>query len=362
MHHLAMKISCKKGILALIFALSLFAFASCRPETAHREAPPRPVVSFSVSQRDMSSVRIQSAPVVAYKRVYTNARTGGQVLELLAEEGDQVRRGQRLLRIDTRRQEAQLRQAEAAAWELRRQYERNAHLLKSEAISQADLEFIARQLEEAESQVEFWKVEVEFGEVRAELDGVITARFVEVGTTVAANERVFTTEDHNLLVVRPGLTEMDVSGLKKGDKVSLQYDVLGDEEFPGRIRRIFPAADPLTRLFTVEVEINQQAVPQKIRPGYLSRIRFVTDSMRGVLAIPPEAIYQNQGKELAFVISDNMLIEVRELITGIRRDGWVEVLQGLSEGEEVAAANLGALREGMPVQKTGVFRRYGFRD
>jgi membrane fusion protein, multidrug efflux system len=320
-----------------------------------------PVVTARAEIRDLSNVRTVSAPVVAYKRIYITSRTAGQVLEVPFEEGDRVRQGDLLARLDTRRQQAQLRNARVAMAEARRNYERSKQLFDEEVISPADYELAQTTLEQAESDLEFWTVEVDLGEIRAPVSGVVSAKLVEVGTTVATNERLFTLEDHNLLVVRPGLSEMDVAALDVGQTLRMFFDVYGDEEFSGRIRRIFPAADPLTRLFTVEIEIERNTGDHIIRPGYLARVRYTLDARPDVVAIPPEAVQVKDGDTLVFVVEDEKVRKTR-IRTGVQRDGWVEVTSGLEAGALVAAGNLDALEDGSPVRVTGTFRRYGFRE
>lgn len=345
-----------------VILFSLSSLVSCNEPTQESAAPPQSVVSAVAEVRDLSARRIVTAPVVAYKRIYVTARTSGQVLELHFEESDRVRKGDLMARLDTRRQQAQLRQAEAAAGEIKRQYGRNKVLFDSEAISQAELEFLAAQLEEAESQVEYWQVEVEFGDIRAPADAVVTSRLVEVGTTVSVNERLFTIEDHNLLVVRPGIPEIDLGRLERGQAVDLEFDIFPGEVFTGTIRRIFPSADPLTRLFTVEVEIDQRQTSQPVRPGYLARVHFTTEPRPGAVVVPPEAIVTRNGETQVFIIKNRETLEMRRVVTGIQRDGWTEILDGLEPGEEVAAGNPEALSDGIQVNVTGTFRRYGFRD
>ena len=345
-----------------VMLLSVLLFACGGNENRQdRSARAVPVVTAEAEIRDLSNVRTVSAPVVAYKRIYITSRTAGQVLEVPFEEGNRVGQGQVLARLDTRRQQAQLRNARVALAEARRNYQRAKQLFDEAVISPADYELAATTLEQAESDVEFWTVEVELGDIRAPVSGVISAKLIEVGTTVATNERLFTLEDHNLLVVRPGLSEKDVAALEVGQTVRMFFDVYGDEAFSGSIRRIFPAADPVTRLFTVEIEIVRTAGGPVIRPGYLARVQYTLEARPDVVAIPPEAIHISNGDTLVFVVKDE---KVRETMvsTGVERDGWVEIKSGLQAGALVAAGNLDALEDGSPVRVTGSFRRYGFRE
>jgi membrane fusion protein, multidrug efflux system len=347
-------------VLFLVITVSFS--CSNRTEPVQTVSRPRTVVISEVQRMDLSSVRRVAAPVIAYKRVYITALTGGQILELYFEEGERVKKGELLARIDTRRQKAQLRNAESALEEARRNFSRIDELYASRVVSESDHDLTQRRLEEAESEVQLWRAEVELGDIYAPIDAVVSAKLVEVGTTVPVNERLFTIEDHNLLVVRPGVSELDVAFLEEGQELEIEFDVFDQDLFKGQIRRIFPAADRITRLFTVEVEIFQPDAGRIIRPGYLARVHFVTDHRNNVLAVPPEALTLRDGENLAFAVDHNRKLEIRKVQTGIQRDGWVEVTGGLEEGEKIVAGNLSALKDGMEVSIAGIFRRYGFRE
>ncbi len=347
-----------------IFLFFIIISASCTNTAGPSDGNDRlrSVVVSEVKRLDLSSVRSVSAPVIAYKRIYITARTGGQVMKLFYEEGDRVREGELLASLDTRRQNAQLRNAESALEDSKRNYLRTSQLYENNVISESEYERAKRELEKAESEVEFWRAEAELGDIYAPISAVVSDKLVEVGTTVSVNERLFTIEDHDLLVLRPGVSELDVAFLSEGQELEIQFDVFREELFTGSIRRIFPAADRITRLFTVEVEIDQADTDRIIRPGYLARVHFVTDQRVDVLAVPNEALSSLEGEDLVYVVNDNQQLESRKVEKGTERDGWVEITGGLQEGENVVAGNLDALNDGMDVNVAGKFRRYGFRE
>ena len=347
--------------LLTLFAVSLI-LLSCgdnREQTAETSRSARPVMVAQAAITDLSDVRTVSAPVVAYRRVYVTAQTEGQVLEVNFEEGDRVRKGQVLARLDTRRQQAQLRMATARLLEARQNFERQKKLFEQDVITTAEFETATLMLEQAESEVEFWNVEVGLGTIESNIDAVVTARLAEPGNTVNTNDRLFTIEDHTLLVVRPALSEMDVAQLQKGQQLELVFDVFGEESYTGTIRRIFPAADAISRLFTVEVEIHQDKIPHIIRPGYLVRSHFILDDRSNTLTVPSEALLSENGENFLFLIEADKAF-LTKVERGIERDGKVEILSGISKGDKVAAGNITALEDGSEVKVAGTFRRHGF--
>ncbi len=347
----------------LWFLVAVLVFLSCNRSKQETNSMPaaHPVLTATVETHDLSDIRKVSAPVVAYKRVYITARTAGQVLEVHFEEGNQIRQGQVMARLDTRKQEAQLRNARAMLVEARKNFDRQKHLYEQEVITPTELETATLSLEQAESEVEFWEAETDLGTIRSPIDAIVSDKLVETGTSVNANDRLFTIEDHSLLVVRPSLTEMDVATLSEGMTLPLYFDVFGDTPGEGSIRRIFPAADAITRLFTVEVEINQDKLDKPLRPGYLARAQFILDDHQKALSVPSEAIVKKEDRNLVYVIENNK-VSAQEVTTGVEREGRVEIVSGLEEGMQVAAGNIASLEDNTPVNVVGNFRRYGFRD
>jgi membrane fusion protein, multidrug efflux system len=348
--------------IKLYMLLAMALLASCSNEQPQQSGERViPVAMAEAEMRDLSLHRTVTAPVVAYLRIYVNAMTEGQLLDVLFEEGDFVKEGDLLARIDTRRQEAQLRMAEATLLEIQHRYQRTKKLFEEQVIPKADYEMAERQLAEAEASVRMWRVEVGFGEIRAPIDAVVAAKLVESGNTISLNQRLYTIEDHSLLVTRPALSEMDIVNLEKGQQLNVSFDVFPDLVFQGKIRRIYPAADAITRLFTVEVEVDQTQSPEKIRPGYLARMHFTTDHRSNVVAVMPESLVYRDNKAFVFIIDDGR-VKQQEVETGIRRDGWIEIRSGLVAGQQIAAGNIDILTDGARIDVRGNFRRYGFAE
>ncbi|MDG5799015.1 efflux RND transporter periplasmic adaptor subunit [Marinilabiliaceae bacterium ANBcel2] len=346
----------------LISLLMLSFFNACKNgRSTYEEESAQNVYVADVEIKDLSAYRVAAAPVTAYRRVYVNSSINGEVITLNYEEGDMVDKDELLINIDVRKQESQLRNALATYNEAKQRFDRIQYLYNNDAVSAEELEKAKMGYEQNSAELEFWQTEVSYGEIRAPINGVITDKLVEMGTTVSQNERVYTIENHDLLVLRPGLSEKDVVGLQKGDSLLLSFDVYDQVELNGVIRRIYPSADRVTRLFTVEVEILQND-DFPVRPGYLGRVNFITDHRSDVVALPSESVQHNGEKTTVFVVNQEKLIEKRDVKIGVERDGWIEIVEGLSAGEQVVAGGLDMLEDDQKVNVTGKFRRYGFRE
>ncbi|GEM_PF-436971 len=359
-----MKSSYRNFFITISVTFTLF-FLSCsddHTEVSNQVSRSSITVAEAI-YRDLSQKFTVSAEVESYRRIYVASRIAGLVEDVRFEEGNRVRKGDIMARIDTRQQQVELRRALVAFEEARDAFERAEQLFESDAISHAEYLTIKRNLELAENDVDLLKLHVEFGEIRAPVDAVVTARLVEIGNNISVNERMFTIAELGMLVIRPGVSEMNLMGLTEGMSVNVTLDVYPDQIFTGRIRRIFPRADPITRLFTVEIELLIDNTTPQVRQGNLARVQFATDDRSRVVAIPTEAIVQRGDEVFVYVVNDNQdAVSLRTVEVGIRRDGYAEIISGIERGETVAASNLDALDDNTPVRIVGTFRRHGFRN
>ncbi|HET7691657.1 MAG TPA: efflux transporter periplasmic adaptor subunit, partial [Gemmatimonadota bacterium] len=118
----------------------------------------------------------------------------------------------------------------------------------------------------------------------------------------------------------------------------------------GRIRRVFPSADPITRLVTAEVALESGS---QARPGYLARVQLRLDARDDVLLVPASAILTGSGgEESTFVVEDGKAFR-REVESGLVSQGRVEVVRGLSRGDIVVVEGGTSLREGAQVRIVG---------
>ncbi|MDG5767540.1 efflux RND transporter periplasmic adaptor subunit [Balneolales bacterium ANBcel1] len=340
-------------------------FHSCTSDTNNSigEARPASITTATAEYRDLSHTFRASSEVVPYQRIYVASQVSGLVNEVHFEEGDRVQKGDVMARIDTRLQQNELRRAEVTLDEARDQYERSRRLFEREAISEAEYLSDRRNYELARNDVERLELLIDYGRITAPGDAVVTSRLVENGNSVSENERLFEIADLNNLVIRPGVSEMDLKGLETGQSVNIMLDVYPGHEFDGRIRRIYPDIDAESRLFTVEVQLLREDGDPVVRPGYLARIPFVTDHQESSLVVPTEAVVDRNGEDVVFVLDEGEeIVHLQTVDVGIRRDGYAQILSGLEEGDVVAAANIDALEDELPVRVVGTFRRHGFRQ
>lgn len=311
-----------------------------------------PIAAAEVTARNLSREVRMSATVESRVTIDLASRASGRVEQLFVEEGDAVEAGQHLATLDMSEEEAELERARATAEEARLEYERTAQLLEQGDIARAEYERVQAQRRAADSQVLLWETRLAFGQVRAPRDAVVSQRRIHPGEAVSNQDPLFELVDMTTLVLRLGVSELDVVHLEAGQTVPVRFDARPDREMDGEIRRIFPTAQDGSRLITVEVALPDGAYEQGIRPGFLGRVAIPLDERPDALAVPSSAIGEAGDERYVYVVENETLVR-RTVELGVDRGEWTEVLSGVESGEIVLATNPIDMREGQAVRIVG---------
>jgi membrane fusion protein (multidrug efflux system) len=308
-----------------------------------------PVAAVEVRPRDLARTVTVTGPIEPIRTVSVNALTSGTVLRVLVEEGSRVAPGELMAELDARETAAQLERARATLANAESSFQRAQRLRERDLNSAAELDDARSAFEIAQADVELWNTRLAFTRITAPVRGVVTAKRVERGDAVSANQSVFEIADDSQLAVRVQVSELDVVQLQPGRQVTLRLDAYPNVRLEGRIRRIFPSADPASRLVPVEVVLGRVPAGVQAKPGFLARVELSLDHREGVLAVPAAAIGASDAGAFVYVVDADTLIR-RPVETGLTASGWIEVTHGLEAGERVVSSGQMNLRPGAPVE------------
>ena len=289
-----------------------------------------------------------SGTVEPLRSVGVNAQSAGALVAVNAEEGDFVQRGAVMARLDARELEAQVASARAN-WEVARDaFARAQQLRDRQVITQAEYDAARAAEAAARASLDQLRTRIGYMVVRAPASGVVTEKLVEVGAVVGAQTKLFTIAEVSTLVTRVGVSELDVGSLRTGQGARVMLDAYPGQRFEGRIRRIFPSADPATRLVPVEVALTGEAATAA-RPGFLARVAFALGARDGVTLVPASAVVGQAGAQQVFVV-ENGKAERRTVETGLSSEGRVEIVSGLRVGEAVVITGSNNVRNNADVR------------
>jgi membrane fusion protein (multidrug efflux system) len=306
-----------------------------------------PVEIATVERVNIARTSLVTGQLAPLRVVGVTSQTAGALLRVLVEEGSRVRRGDLLAELDARELDAQLRAAAANLTVARATAERSAQLRTNQVITAAEFERDQAALISAEASAAQLEARVGFTRITSPIDGVVMQRFVQAGDVVGGSTRMFTVADVNTLVTQLPVSELEVPFLREGSAVRVDVDALG-RSVAGRVRRIFPAADSVSRLVPVEVAISGRDL-EGLRPGYSVRVTLSLDERQGALVVPTRAVVGAAGAQSVYVIRDGRA-ERRRVRVGTDIEGRVEVLDGVAFGDTVITTGNALLRDGAQVR------------
>jgi membrane fusion protein (multidrug efflux system) len=282
------------------------------------------------------------------RTVGVNAQMSGALLSVNVEEGNYVREGQMLAQIDARELEAQVRSAQASLELAESTAKRSDTLWKQHIVTAQEYERDRAALASAQASLEQLRTRLGYATIKSPIAGVVTEKRLEAGDIVSPQTRLFSVADVSTLVSRVMVSELEVPYIQAGAAVDVTVDALGGARVPGRIRRVFPTADSLTRLVPVEVALTGSALSQ-IKPGFTIRSTFRLGSRSGAVLIPTRAVMGPAGARTVVIVRQGKS-ERRIVRVGPDIDGTTEVLEGLSVGDTVIVAGQALLRDGSAVR------------
>ncbi|MDH3274839.1 MAG: efflux RND transporter periplasmic adaptor subunit [Gammaproteobacteria bacterium] len=301
-------------------------------EESEEEAIAIPVEVGSPVRGDIVAVYSGTAPIEALAEADVIAKVAGEVREINVEEGDIVKQGQVLAKLDGDRLRLELNQSEANLRKLQRDYERNVELKDKSLISSGDFDKIKYDLEALEASFNLAKLELDYTQIRAPIDGVVSERFVRLGNTLAVNEPVFRITSFDPLVAYLHVPEREYRHIAEGQPVGIDIDALRGLRVIASVTRVSPIVDPETGTFKITIEISDDQ--RRIKPGMFGRISIVYDQHVNVLQIPRSAILEEDGETTVFVVEDDKAIR-KVVQTAYSNAGMMEITSGLSDDDRV---------------------------
>jgi membrane fusion protein, multidrug efflux system len=360
-------------MLPRVAFLALFvlaaAVAGCKGPSAAQTAGGTPLL---VSPEDVLTIRntsLTSGPAITgtiqpERRADLRAEVPAVVLAVLKENGDAVRKGDLLVRLDDTAirdalgsAEAASRAAQQAYEQAQRQYERMTTLRKSGMASAQQVEDaeIRRNntqsdMEGARSRVVSARQQMQRTEVRAPFDGVVSERKVSAGDTAQVGKELLKVIDPRSMRFEALVAADHVGEVHPGQNVAFRVNGYGEQAFAGRVRRVNPAANPTTR--QVEVLVDFVGDKQPHLAGLYAEGRLETET-RSALTIPASAVVRDGDRASAFRVAGTKLEKV-QLTLGDRdpRTGEFPVAGGLAEGDHVLRYPSALLKDGQPVRSS----------
>ncbi len=285
---------------------------------------------------------ITSGSVIAEHRVSVGSRLSGYIRDLSVREGERVKQGDLLFRIDPVDVRQQLAQAEANLANARADLKRFRALLESKAISQQRFDEVKLRFDVARSRVKQARNQLNYAVVKSTIDGVVVRKLKHNGDLANPGAPVLMIENTRNMTVDTRVSEQFVPRIRVGDRAAVRVSGF-TEPFAATVRQVVAAAEERSHQFLVKLTLPADS---GVLPGSLAEVGF-TVGHRSVLALPRSAVVTRHGLRGVYLIDAQKRAHWRLVRLGQTLDnGMIEVAAGLHAGDRIAANPSPALRSG----------------
>ena len=345
----------------LVAALALVACGDANGDNAGKDGkdkvPAVPVEVAATQRAEMAALYTGTAPVESDRKAFVMPKVKGEIRSVLADEGQRVRAGQVLARLDGDQLRLEAALAEATMRKLERDYARNIELQVKGLISAVSIDNLKYELEAAKASWELARLQLSYTDIRSPISGTVTQRLdvVKVGNTVkpmgevieSADRALFVVEDFDTLMLRVNVPERELAKLSVGQTAELTFDAVPNRAFLGKISLISPYVNAETATFAVRIHVTESG--GLLRPGMFARVAIVYERKPNALQIPRTALLDSDGPPKVFVIKNGKAAE-RAVKLGLSNGAWIEITDGLKDGEQVVVVGQGAVKPGAAVR------------
>ena len=320
--------------------------ASVADADAIQAATPVPVQVAQPFREDMFATYSATATIASDADAPVVARVAGDVVELLAEEGDYVKEGQALARLDGKRLRLEMLAAKANLDQARSELARNRDLHERGLISAASFDNLQYTLEELEATYELRKLEYGYTTIRAPISGYVATRDIKPGQHVAADVVAFRITDTRELIAYLHIPQAELNKFSAGHLASVEVASMPDAEYAATIARVSPTIDTRNGTFRATAVIDNAA--GSLAPGMFGRFTVAYEKHADALVVPAAALIDEDDESAVYVVIDGEVVR-RVVETGVEMDGKVEILAGLDEFDVIVVVGHGNLRDGSRV-------------
>jgi len=369
-------------IMVLVLLVVVGSLSGCGAKPAGGEANQDgvekyiPVEVKAVEKQTLANVITLSGKVYPNKEVMVLPKTPGKVASVNVKVGDKVNKGSVLFVLDGSDVQKQVDQAGAGLSIAEANYQRTKEqielaktnlerqnaLYEAGVISKAELEQAQLQASDSalvtvEAQVK--QAEVSYNQALAALNdmtvtapvgGYITAVNVEVGEMASNAQPALTVVDMEQVFIEVSVTENSINALAVGQEVKVSIPSAASKPFTGKINNISPAADARTQLYPLKIYLeNKEGL---IKPGMFAKVNLNTQVKKDILAVLSEAVVLSKGQNVVYVVEEDKAVE-KVVKIGMDTGAYVEILEGLTEGEQVIIKGQTYVQNGSIVKVVG---------
>ncbi len=332
--------------MRLLFAFIL-GFCAITAHAQPKRPPVVPVEAAEVVSGPLSERVTAVGSLASNESVIVRPEIAGRVVEIAFDEGQPVRKGDLLIRLDESLNKAELAETEARLELAKRNFARTEELFANKIATGRSRDEARSNLDVSTAAVELAKVKLAKMRMTAPFDGIAGLRQVSIGDYVTSGQDLFNLEDIDPIKVDFRIAERFLPAIKTGQEIEITVDAYPGRSFTGEVYAIDPRIDASGRSIVIRAGVaNKERV---LRPGLFARVGLILELKPDALTVPEQAIVPRGDSQFVFRVNDGK-VKQTEVKIGTRRDGRVEIVEGLGAGDTVVTAGQQKIRDGASVQ------------
>jgi membrane fusion protein (multidrug efflux system) len=309
-----------------------------------------PVEAAKVVAAPLSEQVTAIGTLLSNEAVTISSEIPGRLKEIHFQEGQPVEQGAPLFTLDDSVYRAQLADAEAKLKLAEQTHQRRTALLTNKYATAQSADESASNLAVSTAAVELARVQLEKAHITAPFAGIVGLRHVSIGEYITAGQALVNLEAIDPVKADFRVPEKFLPAIRVGQTIRIKVDAFPDESFEGKVYAIDPRLDVSGRALLVRAMVPNRE--QRLRPGLFARITVLLQLKEDALSVPEQAIVPQGDSQFVFKIVDGK-VQLTKVVTGTRREGRVEIVEGLSAGDQVVTAGQLKIRDGTPVSIVG---------
>ena len=289
--------------------------------------------------------------VKAENEAYISPQLNGQITAIYVEEGDRVKKGQLLAKLNTDVTDNTIQEVKTSLELARTVFKKQKELWDQNIGSEIDYLNAKNRVEALESKLKTLKAQKEMAELRSPIDGIVDNILLKVGELASPGRQFMQVVSLNNLYIKADVSEVYLSKIKKGDTVEVTFPTYPDIKMKVPVSRLGNVINPQNRTFVVEVKIKNP--DGKLKPNILAILRMNDYTKENALIVPSVIVKQDmKGKYLYRVKKDgdNFIAEKVYVEVGMSEGDTTMITEGLNPGDEVIVAGYNLVANGVKIR------------
>jgi membrane fusion protein (multidrug efflux system) len=334
-----------RGLACWLLAAGIAVSVSAA-EAEDNKSTPVPVEAAKVVAAPLSEQVTALGTLLSNEAVTISSEIPGRLQEIHFQEGQPIDKGAPLFTLDDSVYRAQLDDAEAKLKLAEQTNKRTSTLFTNKYATAQSADESASNLAVSTAAVELARVQLEKAHIVAPFSGIVGLRRVSVGEYITAGQALVNLEAIDPVKADFRVPEKFLPAIRVGQTIRIKVDAFPEDSFEGKVYAIDPRLDVAGRSLLVRAVVPNG--DQRLRPGLFARVTVLLQLKEDALSVPEQAIVPQGDSQFVFKIVDGK-VHLTKVVTGTRRDGRVEIVEGLAPGDQVVTAGQLKIRDGTAV-------------